>query len=127
MKAVIFSAIGACAMLSGCATTGAPTVPVAAAPVCTSAAQCSAEWAAARTFVVQNAGYRIQTYSRDFMQTYNASGESPDLAAEVNMQPAGNGAYKIAASFWCDNLIGCIPNQWKTLDAFNRAVAAAGQ
>ena len=116
----------ACCVLCACATAG-PTAPVAPAPVCSGTAQCTAEWAEARTFVLQAAGYKIQTYSSDFMQTYNPSEESPSLAAQVNMEPLAGGAYKIVASFWCDNLFGCVPNQWKTLDAFDQAVAAAGQ
>ena len=120
------SLAGAALLLAACAAQG-PQKPIAPAPVCSGAAQCTAEWAEARTFVLQNAGYKIQTYSADFMQTYNPMGESPSLAAQVNMQPLAGGAYKIVASFWCDNLFGCVPNQWDTLDAFNRSVAAAGQ
>lgn len=111
--------------LAGCAAPG-PVKPIAPAPVCSTQAQCTAEWAEARTFVLNHAGYKIQTYSRDFLQTYNATGDSPSLAASVNKQPMAGGAYKIVASFWCDNFIGCIPNQRTTLDQFNRAVAAAG-
>ncbi len=111
-------------VVSGCAT--APTTPIAPAPVCSGPAQCRAEWDAARTFVINHAGYKIQTYSRDFMQTYNATNDSPSLAVIVNKQPDGAGRYKIVASFACDNFIGCVPNQWTTLDKFNRVVSAAG-
>ncbi len=113
-------------LVAACAA-DAPQTPIAPAPICAGTPQCTAEWAEARTFVLQNAGYKIQTYSPDFMQTYNPSGESPSLAAQVNMQPLAGGSYKLVASFWCDNLFGCIPNQWKTLDSFNLAVAAAGR
>jgi len=111
--------------LAACAVPG-PVKPIAPAPVCSTQAQCTAEWAEARTFVLDHAGFKIQTYSRDFMQTYNATGDSPSLAASVNKQPMAGGAYKIVASFWCDNIFGCIPNQRTTLDQFNRAVAVAG-
>lgn len=124
MKISHFLFVAACAFTSGCASV--PQTPIAATPVCAGAAQCQAEWDAARTFVINNAGYKIQTYSQDFFQTYNATNDSPDLAAIVNKQPDGPDRYKIVASFSCDNLFGCIPNQWKTLDAFNRTVAAAG-
>lgn len=117
----IFAALS----LSACATPG-PVKAIAPAPVCATPAQCSAEWAEARTFVLQNAGYKIQTYSSDFMQTYNATDESTSLAATVNKQPVPGGAYKIVASFSCDNMFGCFPNAGTTLDQFNRAVAAAG-
>lgn len=36
------------------------------------------------------------------------------------------GGYAIVAKFWCDNAFGCFPNQWDTLDQFNREVGAAG-
>ena len=114
------------AAVAGCATTGAP-VAIAPTPICSSDAQCTAEWDAARTFVIEHAGYKIQTYSRDFFQTYNASDESTSLAAIVNREPDGRGRYKIVAAFACDNLFGCIPHRAQALDAFNRAVAAAGQ
>lgn len=123
----IWKATSICAALSlsACAAPG-PTKPIAPAPMCATKAQCTAEWAEARTFVLDNAGFKIQTYSRDFMQTYNATNDSPSLAATVNKQPMAGGEYKIVASFSCDNFLGCIPNQYTTLDKFNRAVAAAG-
>ena len=124
---MIWKATSICAALSlsACAAPG-PVKPITPAPVCSIQAQCTAEWAEARTFVLNNAGFKIQTYSRDFFQTYNATGDSASLAASVNKQPLAGGAYKIVASFWCDNIFGCIPNQRTTLDQFNRAVAAAG-
>ena len=117
---------GLSVMLAGCAVTPTYQGPIAAAPVCASPAQCAAEWNEARTFVVNNAGYKIETYSPDFMQTYNSVGESPLLAATVNKQPLPGGRFKIAASFWCDNSLGCFPDPRATLNAFNKAVAAAG-
>lgn len=83
------------------------------------------KWAAARTYVLNTAGYRMQTYSADFMQTYPAVGGKTEIAAEVNRQPAPGGGYAIVAKFWCDNPFGCFPNQWDALDGFNKAVAAA--
>ena len=118
------TAILAALTLAACAAPG-PVKPIAPAPVCSTQAQCTTEWAEARTFVLDHAGFKIQTYSRDFLQIYNATGDSPSLAASVNKQPLAGGAYKIVASFWCDNIFGCIPNQRTTLDQFNRVVAAA--
>jgi hypothetical protein len=101
-------------------------IPVADAPTCKSEAQCAAEWAAARTFVLGHSAYRLQTYSADFMQTYNPSEGDPQLAAEVNKEPIPGGGYTIAARFFCANLFGCVPNARGVLDAFNRTVSAAG-
>lgn len=112
--------------LAACAAQG-PQKPIAPTPVCTGKAQCTAEWAEARTFILQNAAYKIQTYSSDFMQTYNSINEDTGLAAQVNLQPMAGGSYRVVASFSCANIFACVPNQWTTLDRFNRAVAAAGQ
>lgn len=84
------------------------------------------KWAAARTFVLEHAGYKIQTYSPDFLQTFSPGEYDADLAAEVNKEPIPGGGYRIVAKFWCNNLFGCNPNQWTTLDAFNRYVASVG-
>ena len=124
MKTGLFCAIVGVGV-TGCAT--APqTLPTVPTPVCISRPQCTAEWAAARTFVLDNAGYKIQIYSPDFLQTYNPGDESTSLAATVNKQPMAGGAYKIVGSFWCNNMFGCFPDPTVTLDQFNRAVEAAG-
>jgi hypothetical protein len=112
-------------VLAACATV--PQQPATPAPVCSGKAECTAEWAEARTFVLSHAAYKIQTYSRDFLQTFNPSEDSPQLAASVNKQPMPGGRYKIVGSFWCDNIFGCIPDPTTTLNAFNQAVAAAGE
>lgn len=111
-------------LLSGCVT--APKVAMAPTPICHGKQQCSVEWAEARTFVIDHAGMKIQTYSSDFLQTYNPINDTTDLAALVNKQPLPDGSYKIVARFWCDNIFGCLPDQTATLSEFNRKVAAAG-
>jgi hypothetical protein len=69
----------------------------------------------------------MRTYSRDFMDTYNATHVSPELAAIVNRQPTTRGGYTIAAEFYCTNFLGCEPPGARyTLDEFNRTVALAG-
>jgi len=110
--------------LVGCAAQG-PKHAIAVAPTCSSEADCTMKWAAARTWILAHAGYRMQTYSPDFMQTYPAAGGNVLLAAEVNRRPISGGGYVIEARFWCDNPFGCSPNQWDALDQFNQAVAAA--
>lgn len=111
-------------LLACCATV--PQPPIAPAPTCHDNAQCAAEWAEARTFVLNNAAMKIQTYSDDFLQTYNSPSYSTDLAAQVNKAPLPGGGYEIDASFSCDNIFACVPNSRTTLDHFNRDVAAAG-
>ena len=118
-------------MLGGCVATPTYQGPIAATPVCASRAQCAAEWNEARTFVLANVGFKIETYSRDFMQTYNPVGDSMDLGAQVNKQPLPGGRYKIVASFYCNKdplgLFACTPPARATLNAFNKAVTAAGR
>jgi len=83
------------------------------------------KWAAARTFVINHAGFKLQTYSADYMVTYSPSGGSTALGAEVNKQPV-QGGYALVARFWCDNMFGCVPNANDTLKAFTIAVNAVG-
>jgi ketosteroid isomerase-like protein len=44
----------------------------------------------------------------------------------VNKEIQPDGSYAIVAKFWCNNLFECSPNAAKTLEDFNRTVAAAG-
>ena len=96
------------------------------APVCHSEGECTLMWATARTFILNHAGLKMQTYTSDFMETYNPIQYTTYLAAQVNKEPmSGGGGYVITAKFWC-TMDRCVPNQWETLDQFNRQVAAAG-
>jgi uncharacterized lipoprotein YajG len=109
-------------MLSACAE--APLTPdQARAPTCSSQADCDAKWAAARTFVLDHAGMKIQTYSADYLETYSPTDSSTALGAQVNKQPI-TGGYAITAKFWCANLLLCNPKPGETLAAFNAKVSA---
>ncbi|HEY1724000.1 MAG TPA: hypothetical protein VGF89_01150 [Steroidobacteraceae bacterium] len=112
------------ASLISCATT--PSAPIAPAPICSSDADCTVKWAAARTYVLQNTAYKIQTYSPDFMQTFNPGPGDAALAATVNKAPQPNGTYAIVATFFCNNMFGCVPSASLVLDGFNRYVAGVG-
>jgi hypothetical protein len=112
------------ASLISCATT--PSAPIAPAPICSSDADCTVKWAAARTYVLQNAAYKIQTYSPDFLQTFNPAPYDAQLAATVNKAPQPNGTFAIVATFYCANVFGCVPNAARVLDGFNRYVAGMG-
>ncbi len=120
-------------ILSGCYTPSAADLaaakaerdtPPAPVPTCVTDAECSAKWAAARTFVLDTAGYKMQTYFPDFLETYNSVGYSVDLAAQVNKAPNPAGGYFIRENFWCSNLISCTPNAAKTLNRFNATLNA---
>ncbi|WP_301530078.1 hypothetical protein [Klebsiella pneumoniae] len=60
-------------------------------PSCSSQKQCDAAWAAARQWVNQNCGMKIQNYSSDYIETYNS--------------PAKEGANKQVISSQADSLI----------------------
>jgi hypothetical protein len=112
-------------LTAGCATMG-PKAPIAPAPTCATEADCAVKWSSARSFVLAHVGYKFQTYSPEFMETFSPVNGTTDLGAQVNREPLPGGGYRIVAKFWCDNLFGCFPNQWETLDGFNRSVAAVG-
>jgi hypothetical protein len=107
-----------------------PTVPqtqLAPTPTCTSQADCDMKWSAARTFVLSHSGYKFQTYTPDFMETYSPANGDVALGAQVNREPAENGSYRISAKFWCDNIFACVPAAAPTLNAFNIAVGSVGE
>jgi hypothetical protein len=87
------------------------------------------KWAAARTFVLANIQWRMETYSPDFMQTFPSPGPGMSYntvpAARVNRRPIGGDVYVIAAEFYCGNPYGCSPHLRNILDAFNRSVSGA--
>jgi hypothetical protein len=120
--------------LTGCAkswydarATHPAPVSVVPTPTCSTDADCTVKWGAARTFVLAHTVYKIQTYSPDFMQTFSpAADDAFNLAAEVNREPLPGGGSRIVAKFWCGPRWDCSENQGKLLDEFNRTVAAAG-
>lgn len=119
------------AVLSGCAI--APTAETQAkqaelastTPVCASDADCKAKWDAAQLWIAHNAGYKLQTATDVLLETYNSVGGSPDIAVQVTKEPMGGGKYKIVVSVSCDNIFGCVPNQWDAALDFNKTVSAA--
>jgi ketosteroid isomerase-like protein len=115
-------------LIAGCATVPqivreAPSIPT---PTCMGAADCEAKWSAARSYLLSHASYKIQNDSVDRLETYNPSNEvTVGLRAQVSKAIQPDGSYAIVAKFWCNNLIECSPNAGKTLEDFNRTVAAA--
>ena len=109
-------ALAAVLLLTGCAMSAENQALMSRArqtmPTCTGQAECELKWAAARRWVQNNAGFRIQNYSTDFIQTYK-SGDyaNTDLGVEVSKEPMGGGAYQIVARMWINNALsgGGIP------------------
>ncbi|WP_296643152.1 hypothetical protein [Thiobacillus sp. 65-1402] len=119
------------ATLSGCATTADPQRQAVlneinrTIPTCAGADDCNVKWEAAQLWVVHNARYKIQTATNVLIETYNPADSSPYLAARVTKEPLGGGKYRMLVTVWCDNWIGCIPDQYEKALDFNRTVAAA--
>lgn len=116
-------------LLAGCAVTG--NTPerraelAATAPKCYTDKDCEIMWSAARRWVLSNAGMKLQIVTADFMETYNPLPNSSKLAVRVTKEPMREGGYRIAVVTWCDNLIGCVPDNWDAALAFNREVSAS--
>jgi len=93
-------------------------------PVCSSQKQCDAAWAAARQWVNQNCGMKIQTYSNDYIETYNSVADSAATSCQVtkNLQP--NGVSSINITVRCANMFGCVPDQFESVLSFNKFVGS---
>ena len=95
-------------------------------PKCSEQRDCELKWAAARSWVLGNAGLKIQNYSGDFIETYNPPPNSPLLAARILKEPAVAGGYEIKVELWCNNVFGCVPAIGPAKVDFNRKVGSAG-
>jgi hypothetical protein len=99
---------------------------VATTPTCAGTQQCEAVWASARNWVINNCAMRIQTITDSFIQTYNSTPDSPDIACQVTKDPRPDGSYVLNIAVSCDNIFGCVPKASDAELAFNRVVSAAG-
>lgn len=117
-------------LLASCVTTPSPAIQAKRAelerttPICVDENDCKAKWEAAQLWIVHNAGFKLQITTDVLLQTYNATGGSPSIAVQVTKEPMGGGKYKILVNISCDNMFGCVPNQWDAALDFNRTVSA---
>lgn len=95
-------------------------------PMCNSDRECELKWSAARQWVLANAGMKLQHVTPDFLETYNPPPDSPNLAVRVVKKPMANGGYQLGVATWCNNLFGCVPDQWAAAQNFNDTVNAVG-
>ena len=118
------------AALAGCASPTPPaqeSAKVAEAnrtvPICRAAKECELMWAAARAWVIANAGMKIQHVQPDYIETFNSVGMF--LAVRVVKNPMLDGSYAIEVAISCENWLKCDrPPVDAALD-FNRTVAAS--
>ncbi|HXD08176.1 MAG TPA: hypothetical protein VN680_19280 [Burkholderiaceae bacterium] len=125
------TAILAAAALAGCATTNPAQLDEArrTVPTCTAGADCAAKWDAAQLWIVQRAGFKLQTSTGVVLQTYGPSTAMQDstrLAVTVTREPDGPQRFRIVPRIGCGNPFGCTPEVVPALLDFNRTVSAAG-
>src|SRR5208337_4605501 len=66
---------------------------------------------------------KLQIYSDDLIETYNAPKESPSLTFIIRKQPTTNpGVYAISLNLWCNNTSGCVPPIKNAILDFNTHV-----
>jgi hypothetical protein len=85
-------------------------------PRCTLPRQCEAMWAAARDWITQECGYKIQTATDSLIETFNSS--SMELQCRATKTPAPEGGYSFNAAAGCDNMFGCHPSVASALQEF---------
>jgi hypothetical protein len=110
-------------------TTGVPVeqwqeASASAVPTCSTEPECELKWRAAREWILWNAGMELQHVTPDLMQTYNPPLNSTRFAARVEKEPMPQGGYRIIASVWCTNFLGCSPSEWDAVHNFNNYVNA---
>ena len=118
-------------ILSGCATVSPQQKQIwrETGPVCFTKPDCDAKWAAARNWVQENAGYKIETYSDNLIETYHPPDASPKIAASVSKTPdgtssEGNQINVIEIKVWCTKTFGCIPTVDESILKFNQYVSS---
>jgi len=116
---------------SGCATVTVQQKIIwrETGPVCFTKPDCDAKWAAAGNWVQENAGYKIQKYSDDLIETYHPPDDSPKIAASVSKTPdgtssEGNKINVIEIKMWCTKTFGCIPSVDESVLKFNQYVSS---
>ncbi|TDB57250.1 PDZ domain-containing protein [Photorhabdus khanii] len=122
----IFIALSVSALLSGCAPSSERAKQQdeinKTIPICKSDKQCEAAWSGARQWVNQNCGMKIQTYSNDYIETYNSIGSSPKTACQVNKLLSPDGLIGIQIMISCANMFGCVPDQYESVIKFNKDI-----
>lgn len=119
-------------LLSGCATQIAQRAARMeelnrTIPTCFSDRECELKWSAARSWILANAGMKLQHLTSDFLETYNPPTQSSTaLAVRVVKEPMSSGGYRLVVRTWCNNFIGCFPNVMDAALHFNATVNAVG-
>lgn len=93
-------------------------------PSCSSDAECSRKWAAARAWLVQNSDYPIQGDSDTRIYASNSLNAISGVGVIVDRVASSGGGYQIVADMECFSAYNC-PDLWDRMVDFNRAVNGA--
>jgi hypothetical protein len=134
MRIKVLAVVAAAVMLSGCATFNENMANArneqaqvksrfaATRPACQNEQQCEKMWAAARNWVINNCGMKIQNITDGYIETYGSTGTQ--LACRVTKDPMANGNWQLTVTTGCNNMFGCIPDAWQAALNFNEVVGA---
>ena len=90
-------------------------------PSCSSDAECSRKWAAARAWVVENSDYAIQGDSDTRISASNPLNTISGIGVIVDRVPSSGGGFQIVADMQCFSAYNC-PDLWDRMVDFNRTV-----
>lgn len=93
-------------------------------PSCSSDAECSRKWAAARAWIVGNSDYPIQGDSDTRIYASNALNTMSGVGVIVDRVAISDGGYQIVADMECFSAYNC-PDLWDRMVDFNRTVNGA--
>lgn len=94
-------------------------------PRCYDSSSCERIWSAARNWVINNCGMKIQNITDGYIETYNSTDGSTDIHCLVTKDPLPDNGYVLNVTIGCANVFGCVPNVSQAAFAFNSAVQAA--
>jgi hypothetical protein len=93
-------------------------------PICGTAKECEAKWAAARNWMLEQCGLRLQHIEQDYLETYK-SGDyaNTDLYCRVTKTPISEAEYRIELTAGANNpLMYSAPALLKIQQHFNDRV-----
>ena len=78
--------------------------------LCSSKSECDLKWSAAKEWALNHSNMKLQIYSDDLIETYDAPKDSHVMAFIIRKQPTSNPrVYAISIDLWCNNMSGCVP------------------
>lgn len=125
-KSLIFVAL---CLLGGCVTSQDQTAQIAALreniPKCTEQRVCEGMWAAARNWVANSCGMKIQTMSDSFIETYGST-SALTTGCRVTKDPEPAGGYSFHVAVACGGYTGCAEAEVPMTASFQSSVRTAG-